>query len=475
MPKLLLPFAFLLIATRPLAQQCNCASEFNFLKGDIEKNYAGFKDKVNSNTKSNYDAFSEDIMRRARKATNPIYCLGLMEEWIAFFKDGHTAVTPGNGPPIIDSVETVSIPPAKLHMLEEEKGIEGIYYNPDSTYKIAIIRSKTDFRDYAGVVLTSKVPQWKPGQVKLELRTITGTSFMTYTYSRDHQMQAVRWDFDGNTLNRGTWAKHGGSIQRHDANSADMLWRNQAIVQSRKISDRTFYISIESFDVSNIRAIDSLVKTNDGILRTTPYLIIDIRGNGGGGDDSYGSITPWLYTNPIYHAGMVELSSMDNILRWGKFLNDSTIPESIKERIKRIIAQLQPHIDQFVQMAEGDSVTLAKTEPYPQKIVVLMDDHCASAAEEFLLMAKQSKKVTLMGQHSAGILDYANVLQAPFPCMPFLFNYATSKSERIDQGKGIDNVGVQPAIVLTADKNWIVEATRYLEKEGAIDKTKTHL
>jgi hypothetical protein len=74
--------------------------------------------------------------------------------------------------------------------------------------------------------------------------------------------------------------------------------------------------------------------------------------------------------------------------------------------------------------------------------------------------------VTLMGQHSAGILDYANVLQAPFPCMPFLFNYATSKSERIDQGKGIDNVGVQPAIVLTADKNWIVEATRYLEKKG---------
>jgi hypothetical protein len=460
MLKHFLTFAFLFIATRPLAQQCNCASEFTFLKGDIEKNYAGFKDKVNSHTQSSYDAFSEDILQRARKAPNPVYCLGLMEEWIAFFKDGHTSVTPGDGPPIVDSPETLAIPP----MTGGEKGIEGIYYNPDSTYKIAIIRSKTVFRDYAGVILTSKAPQWKPGDVKLELRSITETSFMTYAYSRDHQVQAVHYDFDGNTLNGGTWIKQGISIHRQpNGNTTDMQWRDHAVVQTRKISDQTYYISITSFDVSNIHTIDSLVKANEEELRTTPYLIIDIRGNGGGGDDSYASLTPWLYTNPIHYAGVVEWSSQDNILRWAKFLQDSTIPASIKEQIKNIIAQLQPHTGQFVQMEAGYTVTLSNIEPYPKRVVVLMDDRCASAAEEFLLMAKQSKKVTLMGQHSAGILDYANVLQAPFPCMPFFFNYATSRSQRIDQGKGIDNIGVQPDIPLTEDKNWIVEATKFLE------------
>jgi hypothetical protein len=465
MLKLLLPFTFLLITTRLLAQSCHCAAEFAFLKADIENNYAGFTDKVNSDTKAAYDSFSEDIMRRARKATTPVRCLALMEEWIAFFKDGHTSVNPGDGPPIVDSAESVAIPPERLQALRRGKGIEGIYYNPDSTYTMAIISSKTDFRDYAGVILDSKVSQWKPGQVKLELRSVSKTGFMAYAYSRDHEVHVLRYDFDGNALNGGAWAKQPVPVRQPDGNTADRQWRDQAIVQSRRISDQTFYISIESFDVSNIHAIDSVVKANADILRATPYLIIDIRGNGGGGDDPYGSLIPWLYTDPIHYAGVVEWSTNDNILRWAKFLNDPAIPESIKETVKGIIATLQPHIGQYVQMAGGDTVTLPTIEPYPKKVVVLMDDRCASAAEEFLLMAKQSKKVTLMGQHSAGILDYSNVLQAPFPCLPFVFQYATSKSERIGQGKGIDNVGVQPAIALTPDKNWIVEATRFLERK----------
>lgn len=446
-----------------MAQQCKCDSQFISLKEDIAKNYAGFKDKVSEGNEPSYDAFSESILRRARRATKPIYCLGLMKEWMAFFKDGHTQVSQGGKTVIGDSTELIPLTPEKLFHLKAKNGIEGIYYNVDSTYKIAIISSKTDFRDYAGVVLTSKVPEWKPGQVKLEFRQIGDGSFMTYNCYRDHSVQIEHFEFDGKSLNGGAWTKEGEVVKSYNKNTEDLQLIDKFPIQSRKVSDKTLYIGIQSFEVSNTRAVDSVFKINENVLRTTPNLILDVRGNSGGGDETYNAIIPWLYTNPIYTQGAEDRSSVDNINRWEKLMNDGDMPSSTREDIKRLITQLQAHIGQFVPTAADDTLRLDKAEPYPQRIVVLMDGRCASAAEEFLLKARQSKKVTLMGQHTAGVLDYANILIVPFPCMPFFFYYATSRSRRVVTGNGIDNIGIQPGIPLTGDKNWIDEATRFLE------------
>jgi C-terminal processing protease CtpA/Prc len=95
---------------------------------------------------------------------------------------------------------------------------------------------------------------------------------------------------------------------------------------------------------------------------------------------------------------------------------------------------------------------------------VLIDEDCASSTEQFLLEAIQSRKVTLMGQHTAGILDYANVRDEALPCMSFILHYATTRSQRVDAGKGIDNVGIKPRVMLGANQDWVEEARRYLEK-----------
>jgi len=114
----------------------------------------------------------------------------------------------------------------------------------------------------------------------------------------------------------------------------------------------------------------------------------------------------------------------------------------------------------------NDSVYSAFTpKAFPKKIIIIMNNECGSAAEEFLLAARQSTKVTLVGENSIGNLDYSNIVTTPFSCFPYTLVYATTRSRRLDLGQGIDNVGIAPKIYLPADKSWIQEAQKIAEQQ----------
>ncbi|WP_175404057.1 S41 family peptidase [Mucilaginibacter sp. PPCGB 2223] len=359
---------------------------------------------------------------------------------------------------LIRETEVISITPQNLTRLKISKNAEGVYYSSDSTYKIAIIKNKTSFRDYAGVILTSKSSFWKPGQVKMELKQTTKSAFKAYYYSKDHSIQVLNYSFDGKSLNNGDWTKEG--IIAASANTQTFV-----PVQFKSLSDRTSYIRIGTFDEGNSKAIDSVFKANESSLKSKPNLILDLRGNGGGADFAFYPILPYLYTNPIYNIGTDVLATDDNIKSWLPILSNNNFPQSTKDAIKNNITKMQEHIGRYVSLSDDDTTKFEKIEPYPQKIVILIDNHCASTTEQLLLTALQSKKVTLMGQRTAGVLDHASVRSAPFPCSHFTLYYATTRSRRIDQGKGIDDTGgIKPNIVLPFDQNWITEATKYLEK-----------
>lgn len=52
------------------------------------------------------------------------------------------------------------------------------------------------------------------------------------------------------------------------------------------------------------------------------------------------------------------------------------------------------------------------------------------------------------------------------PCNGYEIGYATSRSKRIDMGKGIDHTGVIPDIKIGEKvKNWIEYAQQYLENQ----------
>ena len=174
---------------------------------------------------------------------------------------------------------------------------------------------------------------------------------------------------------------------------------------------------------------------------------------------------PIVYTDPVHGIGVDVLATDDNIKAWSVLLDDKYVTGWTRYRIQNNIAEMKRHPNQFISVTSDGTTKLPGVRPFPQRIAVLMDGVCGSTTEQFLLEAAQSRKVVLMGQHTAGILDYANVREHPFDCLPFTLNYATTRSRRIDQGKGIDNVGIQPAIVLSDEVDWVEAARKYLERQ----------
>jgi hypothetical protein len=453
-----------LVNTAAFSQECNCAEEFQYVKSKIEKNYAGFTDKVNPKTKIAYQKYSDQVLERSKKITSSPYCVNLINEWIGFFKDGHIEVGrnrlskekyDADQNRLAAGVEKQVVGEEELSRLKKSAGIEGVYWDKDSVYKVAVIKNGNGFRDYAGVILESKIKAWKPGFVMLELKD-QKSILKGIVYDKYYTPESVSFKIGQNTL--GDWQREGTSRTIAEKVLSDD-------VSCKLLSDQTFYIQIGTFNQRNAKSIDSLILFNKEILEKTPNLILDLRNNGGGADFSYRPLIPYFYTNPIKTVGPDILSSADNIAGWSGLLKMNDMPDDQKVFIREKIAAMESHKNEFIDLGADKDLVLDSVSVFPKRIVVLINKGCGSTTEQFLLAAKQSKKVTIMGENSAGVLDYANVRDISFNCMPYALHYATSRSRRVDKGQGIDNVGVRPDHILTPAQNWVMVAQQFLEKK----------
>ncbi|WP_432712435.1 S41 family peptidase [Pedobacter sp.] len=453
----------ILISSHSFGQSCNCSQEFKFIKHKIEINYAGFKDKVNHQTAAAYGRRTQLALEQSKLIKTPAQCVSLINDWLAFFKDGHIQVGRNRiskereeeeFKERIKGIERLSLTNEELTALKNTKGIAGIYWDEDSTTKIAVIKNKTYFRDYAGVVISSKHGKWLPGQVILELKNDRDT-LKGILYDKYYIPANVTLKIKPNAL--GTFKREGTKQLSRELNS-------EATVAAKVLSQQTLYLKINTFNQSNAVKIDSLFKANQTYLSKMPYLILDLRNNGGGADFSYRPITPYLYTNTVRNIGADVLSTADNMKGWAAIATTDGIPVDQKAFISQVIGKMEQNKGKLVSFSEDRDMVLDTIASFPKKVIILINKNCGSTTEEFLLLAKQSRKVTLMGEHTAGVLDYANMRGADFSCMPYMLYWATSRSRRIDQGLAIDNVGIMPDQVLKPEQNWIEEAKLYVEK-----------
>ncbi|MFN3556217.1 MAG: S41 family peptidase [Bacteroidales bacterium] len=452
-----------LLAFPVQAQECNCKDELSFIMQFLKENYPGYPDKVNEKTYAEYNSFTQQLSLKAEQATGNAECVLYIGRYIGFFRDQHiqfgstldwSALTTEAREQIIGSREMAYISPDKIETLKNSTGIEGIWWTPDSTYQIAIIKDHKGFREYAGITLYSRNPNWSSGQVKIDLVRTADDRLDGVMYFANHQPYYVNYTISPNRLGNG-WVRHGSVAQGG---------RTPAL-SSRKLSDSTLYLQMGTFAEWNALPIDSLVEANRNHLETMPNLIIDIRNNGGGSTFSFMPIMPYIYTDPIHMMGSDVLATPHNTKAWEALLDNPFIPEEMKPGLEEFIANMRNHPGMLIKASPDTIVTLGMATPIPRNIVVLFNGNTASASEILIQAARQSSKVTLMGENSAGILDYADMRAAPFSCMPFELGYATTRSRAIDLGKGIDNVGIPPDIFLTNDQDWVQEALKYIERK----------
>ena len=201
-----------------------------------------------------------------------------------------------------------------------------------------------------------------------------------------------------------------------------------------------------------------------------PDLVLDLLENGGGADFAVGPILPYIYTNPVKNIGVDVFSTAANIAGWKKILADEDIPADNKKNISRMISMMENNKGRLVNIVNDETDSSYQPLPFPRKVIILINKGCASTTEQFLLYARQSTKVILAGEDTQGTLDYSNMREASFECFPYLLNYATTRSRRLDVHKGIDNIGIKPKYYFKEDTDWIAAAMKLAQQEFKYNK-----
>jgi hypothetical protein len=232
----------------------------------------------------------------------------------------------------------------------------------------------------------------------------------------------------------------------------------------KKLNKDTIVLKIPAFDLNYKPAIDDLLKTHNQELTMIPTLILDLRGNRGGGDSSFRNLLPLLYTGPIKQLGADVWASKGNIEFYQHLIQNKTFPEEVKQYLRQLIVKMEAAPGQFVPISEDSRITLDSVSPLPKQVAILIDKDNGSTTEQFLLAAKQSGKVKLFGKtNTAGILDYANVTNTDLVSGKRILLVPSSRSRRLPKNP-VDGIGIAPDVrIPQAVSDEIAYIHRYLK------------
>lgn len=458
--------------------------DFDFVVEKLRRNYAGWDTKVTDKTRPALDALTARLRVAAREAT-PQEFTAILREWLTFFDDGHVGITPVSAPA---SALAGATPPTSAHIPSrawteasvraelDARGaardpLEGIWQIDDGLYRIGILRTPGRRGAFLAVILTTKAKGWSIGHIKAELtRKADGGVDMLYR-AGDHAEHKTRANLllNGAVLSVtdwGNWVREVPAIA--DPGLVERALPSDAMFM-KPLSASTLWLRIPDFDDSRANPLRDILATNAALIASTPNLVIDLRNNGGGADFVYAPLTPLLYSRPIYSVGVEMRATEDNVtLR--KAIADElrTKAPDVAKGLDRQIARMTAALGTFVP--GGDQTVyverLNTVLPFPKRVAVLIDN-AASTGEQFLLEARQSRKVTLFGkENSAGTLDFANVVGMQTPSGRFHVFWATSRSMRLPSDP-VDPDGIAPDIRIPTDEaDPVAFAQRWLERQA---------
>jgi C-terminal processing protease CtpA/Prc len=157
-----------------------------------------------------------------------------------------------------------------------------------------------------------------------------------------------------------------------------------------------------------------------------------------------------LYTNPMRAVGCDFLASEENAAFYRGHLQDAQLPLETRHWIADLVTRMEGSPGSFVTGGPDQEIRFESPLERPGRIGILIDGTCASATEGFLLLACQSRKVTLFGSRTKGCLDYSNLRPVALPSGRSILHVPTSRSRRLP-GAPIDATGVVPDIPVPVD------------------------
>ena len=207
---------------------------------------------------------------------------------------------------------------------------------------------------------------------------------------------------------------------------------------SCKVDNDTWLIRFPSCDNTQEWAEQS---AREYLFSGCPNLIIDIRGNGGGQDDSYQPFMQLLFDTPdCSRDGCMIRYTEASIRRCG--LTEETLKEL---GLPTDFASTPEYV---VWVEEGATFHYDSISTFPKKAAIIVDNSVASSGEQLVLDARlASKRTKIYGRdNTMGCVDTGNCPHFIPKGRGLTIQYPTSYSTRYEKDTAVDPTGIAPDV-----------------------------
>jgi hypothetical protein len=442
------------------AQTNECIKDFDFLIQKIKADYPGYSDKVTTKTAPELIKLEQELRKKIQ--LYPDSCRKYLSTYADWFKDHHLRVmrlrSSSNVTTSKPEIKYRIISADSLKILQSKKNTpEGIWH----TYlgDIAIVKS-SNVQVYIGTSISFR--NYEKNQIVFTLTPEKQSEYalISYPYYDDYKPSKGKASI---RLNDNIIELHDDNkrlVRKTNSETYDNAFLASYIPEfpngsntyplALQLSDSTFYLRISSF--GDERG-NMLTKKHWKEIISSPNLIIDIRNNGGGQDNYYSLLSDLIYTQPYESKGVEWYATKNNIKMYEDAIKNGEIRNGEEGILwtKTLIAEMKKNVGKFVihpMMGTDKTISEDTVYTYPKRIGIIINQGNASSAEQFLLSAKHSSKVTLFGNsNTAGVLDYSNAIIESLPSKKYELTFPMTRSRRLPNNP-IDNIGISPDILI---------------------------
>lgn len=400
-----------------------CPALVTALHQRVAANYAGHRLEVRGARERELRRLVATLQQAATGAEGEA-CRALLQRLVDWYDDPHLFLFQSTR---LDTAETTrrraSLPRhpvreaavlAGLARRPEADPIEGIWY--DGGRRMAVIPAGVPDR-FLAVITASDT-------VTLPVGTIVAR--ITRTAPDDYRVARLANSLV-ETVARGTLHREGTLLRLSPG-----MWGKAAPVPTAvagfldprdvhrptlRARDGLVIIAMPSHDPRQRPVLDSLVRANGELLRGAEALLVDLRGNEGGGSRTTDALMPYLVDSaprPPEHvfADALMLSSPDQIAYARRAFGPDTVAA-----VRRLVAALTARPGELVPLLDPAAPRPPQEEVVPiygpRHVAVLIDRGTVSAAEVTVREAQRSRRAVVLGEPTAGALDYQNTSIVP--------------------------------------------------------------
>jgi hypothetical protein len=218
----------------------------------------------------------------------------------------------------------------------------------------------------------------------------------------------------------------------------------------RVLGRNTVLFVIPTFNDRYAPVMKKLVADHRAELLSHKNWIIDVRDNGGGSDVTYAPLMGWLLDGDLRGFRVEYLVTPANIKAQEEICARTSDPDHCNKEMAPTLAKMRTAAPGSFVLAGSKRIEYEKVKleaKRPARVAVLTGHACGSSCEQFVLEARTSYRVKVIGRPTYGSLDVSNLRPHLLSSGRAQLYYATTRTTRLPDMR-IDTIGVAPDILL---------------------------